>query len=322
MTEGYIEKTFKPDENDLNMINQYTRTPFNADNLYVFSVVLCDNDIDRDYEKFSVEALNELKEKFAGKTGIFDHSMKSSDQKARIFDTWVEHSSDRKTADGEDYYCLKAKVYMVRNEENEPLITEIDAGIKKEVSVSCQAGKSICSICGNDKKSGYCKHFAGKKYDGKTAYSVLSDINDAYEFSFVAVPAQRNAGVTKSFNFNRKDRINMTEKIIDTLKSCSDSVTLTKSQAQSVADTIQSLSEEAKLGREYKMKLTDEVVSLCAVSMPEMDLKVFSGVAQVMTTKELTAFRDTFKKMNHSDRPSLQLTPNRTNSTANNQFKL
>lgn len=322
MTQGYTEKTFKPDGNDLDMINQYTRTPFTAENLYVFSVVLCDNDIDRDNEKFSVEALNEMKEKFVGKTGIFDHSMKSSDQKARIFDTWVECQPDRKTADGEAYHCLKAKVYMVRSEENEPLITEIEAGIKKEVSVSCRAGKCICSICRNDKRSGCCEHISGREYNGKTAYSILSQISDAYEFSFVAVPAQRNAGVTKSFNINMKDRVDMTEKIIDTLKSCDDSVTLTKTQAHTIADAVRSLSEEATLGREYKKMLTDEVVALCAISMPEMDLKVFSGIAQVMTTKELTKFKDAFKKMNRVEKPSLQLTTNNQSNLANDQFKL
>ncbi len=321
LTQGYIEKSFQPNEVDLQKINQYTRTAFSADRLYVFSVVLCDNDIDRDYEKFSVSALNELKEKFVGKTGIFDHSMKAQDQKARIFDTWVEHIESRKTADGEDYYCLKAKAYMLRNEENQLLISEIDAGIKKEVSVSCQARKSICSICSNDKRSGYCEHFNGKEYNGKTAFSVLSDISDAYEFSFVAVPAQRNAGVTKSFDLTKEDKNKMTE-IIETLKNCDGNITLTKSQAMHIADKMQSLDEDAKLGREYKKKLTEEVVSLCAIAMPDMDLKVFSGVTQVMTTKELMAFKDSFKKMNFSAEPTLQLASGKAEKHQNNQFKL
>lgn len=321
MTEGYIEKSFQPDEADLQKINQFARTSLTADKLYVFSVVLCDNDIDRDYEKFSVAALGELKEKFIGKTGIFDHSMKSADQKARVFDTWVERVDSRKTADDEDYYCLKAKAYMLKNDENETLIAEIDAGIKKEVSVSCLARKSICSVCGNDKRSSYCEHMNGKAYNGKTAFSVLSDISDAYEFSFVAVPAQRNAGVTKSFDFKRDENMDMTN-IMKTLKSCDSDITLTKSQAVTLADTVASLTEDAELGRAYKKKLAQEVVSLCAATMPDMDIKVFSGVAQVMTTKELLAFRESFKKMNSSDRPVLQLAPSKKEKQHNHQFKL
>ena len=38
-------------------------------------------------------------------------------------------------------------------------------------------------------------------YDGKTCHFVLSDPQDAYEWSFVAVPAQRDAGVIKGMGF-------------------------------------------------------------------------------------------------------------------------
>nr|MDE6471174.1 hypothetical protein [Eubacterium sp.] len=127
MTGGYIEKTLSPQKSDLEKINSFTRREFDLDSLYIFSIELCNNDIDRDYEKFSVEALYQLKERFVGKTGISDHSMKASDQRARIFDTWVEKSDSKKTADGDAFYRLMAKAYMVKSEENMPFITAIDA---------------------------------------------------------------------------------------------------------------------------------------------------------------------------------------------------
>ena len=55
----------------------------------MFSVVLCNNDVDRDHEKFTRQALEKLGALFVGKTGIFDHSMKSGDQAARIYATAV-----------------------------------------------------------------------------------------------------------------------------------------------------------------------------------------------------------------------------------------
>ena len=42
---------------ELELINKYTRTPLNENDVYVFSVVLCDNDIDRDCEKVTVPAM-------------------------------------------------------------------------------------------------------------------------------------------------------------------------------------------------------------------------------------------------------------------------
>lgn len=320
MQEGYIEKSFALENDDLEKINTFTRTKFGADELYAFSVILCDNNIDRDYEKFSVEALYQLKDKFLGKTGICDHSMKSSDQKARIFDTWVEKANDRKTDDGQDLYQLKAKAYMVRTEENMPLIKEIEAGIKKEVSVSCSMRKSICSVCGNDKRTSYCEHINGKSYNGVLAYSVLSDVSDAYEFSFVAVPAQREAGVTKAFN-GQKDDKKMTD-VIDTLKSCNDTIMLSKAQAAEIAGHIDALEEEAKLGRDYKKSLVAEVVGLCSKALPQMDLNIFGGVAQVMTTKELLGFKSAFLKTENRKSPQPQLMPQTAKSTKNNQFKL
>ncbi|MBQ1454111.1 MAG: hypothetical protein IIZ23_09105, partial [Ruminococcus sp.] len=42
---------------ELALINAYTRRPLSADEVYVFSLVLCDNDVDRDGERFTVESL-------------------------------------------------------------------------------------------------------------------------------------------------------------------------------------------------------------------------------------------------------------------------
>lgn len=130
MTNGCVTKSVAT-PNDLKKIHNYTRREVTAEELYVFDVTLCNNDIDRDFERFSVEALNEMAPMFIGKTGIFDHSMKTSDQKARIFETRVEKENGKKTLDNMDFYSLKARAYMLNNEENKSLIDEIDAGIKK-----------------------------------------------------------------------------------------------------------------------------------------------------------------------------------------------
>ena len=104
---------------------------------------------------------------------------------------------ETRTTAGDKYCWCKGWAYMLRTEKNAELIAEIEGGIKKEVSVGCSAAKRSCSICGKD--AGLCEHERGKYYGGKLCYAVLSDITDAYEWSFVAVPAQRAAGVVKRF---------------------------------------------------------------------------------------------------------------------------
>lgn len=322
MKDGFIEKGYVPAQDDFEKIRQFTRKEFSEEELFVFSLILCSNDIDRDYEKFSVSALNELAALFVGKTGIRDHSMRSSDQTARIFDTWVEAVPNKKTADGEELFVLRAKAYMVRSRENETLITDIEAGIKKEVSVSCSMGSSVCSICGESKKSGKCGHVNGREYSGKLCYSVLSNATDAYEWSFVAVPAQREAGVTKSFGTIKGD-FHMTD-IKKCLESGDGNVVLSGVQAKAICSYIEEKEELAQLGEDYKKSLIKELISLCGKSIPQMDLKVFAGVAEVMTVKELLSFKEAFEKQQAQENmpaPQLARAQKKTKNSFN-EFKI
>ncbi|MBR2134320.1 MAG: hypothetical protein IJ851_06375 [Eubacterium sp.] len=320
MTQGYIEKSISTSESDIEKINRFTKSELDEKSVYIFALVLCDNDIDRDFEKFSVDALYELAEGFVGKTGISDHSMKAENQKSRIFDAWVEKCEGQKAVDGEDLYQLRAKAYMLKSEENKSLIDEIEAGIKKEVSVSCSMAHSVCSICKNDKRSGKCAHIGGKEYSGKIAYTILDGVTDTYEFSFVAVPAQRGAGVTKAYHTESEDMT--VSEIIEKIKSCDEELILTKTQAEDIAKEFERLSEDAELGRQYKKSLCDEVVSLCANAMPEMDIKTFSGVAQVMTTKELLSFKKAFIKVRAAKDITPQLKSCESTGKNNSQFKI
>lgn len=291
MTQGIIRKSVATNE-DLAKIQQFSRRELLPEEIYVFNVDLCNNDIDRDFEKFSVETLEQMAELFVGKTGIFDHSMKSSDQTARIFDAFVERINGKKTADGEDFYCLKAKAYMLNNEQNRSLIDSIEAGIKKEVSVSCSVDKAYCSICSTDRKRAACEHRKGRMYGDRLCFNILTDATDAYEFSFVAVPAQREAGVTKSFSLKEEAEMQDIVKMI----SQGDELTLSKSQTSELYSYIEGLKQEAELGEAYKKKLIKQVVELFKSAFPKMDEALFVSVASVMTSKELLGFCDGMKK--------------------------
>lgn len=291
MTQGIILKSVATNE-DLTKIQQFSRRELLPEEIYVFNVDLCNNDVDRDYEKFSVETLKQMAELFVGKTGIFDHSMKSADQTARIFDAFVEKVNGKKTADGEDFYSLKAKAYMLNNEENKSLIDSIEAGIKKEVSVSCSVDKAYCSICHTDRKRAACEHKKGKMYGDRLCFNILTDATDAYEFSFVAVPAQREAGVTKSFSVKEEAEMQDIVKMI----SQGDEITLSKSQTNELYSYIEGLKQEAELGEAYKKKLIKQVVDLFKSAFPKMDEALFVSVASVMTSKELLGFCDGMKK--------------------------
>ena len=176
-----------PDAAQLEKINAQAKAPVTAEEVYVFSVRLCDDQPDRDHERFQTQALEKLAPMFIGKTGIVDHAWSSEKQVARIFDAGVEYQ------DGCAF--IKAWAYILRGEKTAEIIREIEAGIKKEVSVGCAMKRSICSVCGAE--YGSCEHRKGESYGGQTCVAVLCEPEDAYEFSFVAVPAQKQAGVLK-----------------------------------------------------------------------------------------------------------------------------
>lgn len=181
---------------DIELINQYSVKKLTPEEVYCFSIVLCDNDVDRDGERFTNATLEALAPLFLGKTGIMDHRWSAENQIARLYRVETKDIKGRKNALGEPLRVLRGSAYMLKNEANQPIIEAIEGGILKEVSVGCSVNASTCSICGGD--YGTCGHQKGEKYEGRLCYAELCDPVDAYEFSFVAVPAQRGAGVTKS----------------------------------------------------------------------------------------------------------------------------
>lgn len=204
---GMIEKaaTLAPHEvteAELKAINKFALEPLTADQVFTFKAVLCDNELDRTHERFNLKALQDLKKLFLGKTVIKDHRRSADNQVARIYATELVQS-EKATQSGELYTQLVAHCYMVKTAGNADLIAEIRGGIKKEGSVGCAVSGSICSICGTDNTKTYCPHWPGRSYGKEGGAQVctftLTGATDAYEFSLVAVPAQKKAGTCKSY---------------------------------------------------------------------------------------------------------------------------
>ena len=246
---------------ELAYINQFAKTELTEEQVYVFSVRLCDNEVDRDFERFDATALERLGELFVGKSGIFDHQWSAKGQTARIYRTEVVREESMVTAAGDGYCWLKGWAYLLRTEKNQDLIAEIEGGIKKEVSVGCSMGRSVCSICGAE--NGACSHIRGETYDGRLCFTELRDPQDAYEWSFVAVPAQRNAGVLKHFGQN--------------------------------GDGSAMLEKQAALGRKYLAELRREVTRLAMLTDDGLDGKVFAKAVSRLDEPELQELKEAYE---------------------------
>jgi hypothetical protein len=323
--EGYITKGGKNVGEDLKLINEYTRRPLQSDEVYIFNLVLCDNDLDRDFECFSLNALKKLESLFLGKTGIFDHEPKGTNQMARIFHTEVVRDESKKVHNGKDYYMLKAKAYMIKNEKNKDLILEIDGGIKKEVSIGCNVESCLCSICGLNMRNQKCNHVKGKMYmkDGQKVLccGVLDDPVDAYEWSFVAVPAQKKAGVVKEAKWNshfvwdgdlnefKKRFKSFSENGAYLSKQCLNSIYLALKDLDLLQETVDV----------FKSELAKSVEQLYILLQPDLSLVTIKSIVAKMTVEELQECKKAHEKSFLNERYVQTLPYDEGNLATNNE---
>ena len=245
----------------LGAINALAKAELKEDQVYVFSLRLCDDQVDRDFERFDTAALPGLAKLFIGKTGIVDHKWSSESQVARIF------AAETVMEEGISY--IKAWAYIRRGGSNDEIIADIEAGIKKEVSVGCAMGRSVCSICGGE--YGQCGHQKGQHYDGQLCCAILKEPMDAYEFSFVAVPAQVNAGVLKGMGRSR------------CLKELAEEF--------GAQQEYRALFQEAQLGRQYRRELEDGVVRLCLALELGAEADVYRNLVKTAGAQDLMALK-------------------------------
>ena len=246
----------------LEAINAQAKAEMTAEQVYVFSLRLCDDQVDRDYERFDTKALPGLAKLFIGKTGVVDHKWSSDAQVARIFATEVVQE------DGVSY--IKAWAYIRRGGHNDEIIADIEAGIKKEVSVGCAMGLAVCSVCGCE--YGSCGHQKGQHYDGQLCCAVLREPMDAYEFSFVAVPAQRDAGVLKALGGRNPCLKELAEEF-------------------GVQAEYRALYKQAQLGQRYEKELQDNIVRLglsLELGVPE---PVLQNLVKTAAAEDLMALK-------------------------------
>ena len=247
----------------LEAINAQAKARLTAEQVYVFSLRLCDDQVDRDHERFDTAALGTLAKLFIGKTGVVDHKWSADKQIARIFETQVVKEA------GISY--IKAWAYIRRGGNNDEIIADIEAGIKKEVSVGCAMGMAVCSVCGSE--YGTCGHLKGEAYDGQVCCAILQEPVDAYEFSFVAVPAQRDAGVLKALGGGKHCLKELAEEF--------------GAQAE-----YRALLKQAELGKKYQKELEDNVVRLGLALELGVAEPVLRNLAKTAAAEDLLALKD------------------------------
>jgi phage head maturation protease len=178
----HLEQFGEPSEEDYALIQELLPSEVPKGDIFVYCSKLCDNKVDRQKEFFSSGALEQLKEKFVGVTGLFNHDWKSDNQHSRIYKTELVTDTSKKNESYEPYSYIVGFAYTLNTPENQRFIRDVKSGILKEVSIGFEH-ESLTPIVLDDGKE----------------VKRIDSVSDVYEWSFVAVPSQRHAGVVKSF---------------------------------------------------------------------------------------------------------------------------
>ena len=185
-----VQKAAELNEGELALINAQALRPLAADEVFTFRLAACDTAVDRDHERFTEEALEQMAQLYPGRPVLRGHQWTPSAQIGRVYAAGVEPAGEGKR--------LVLRCYMPRTEGTAETITAIESGVIRECSVGVRVGRSTCSVCGAVQQDAMCRHWPGREYDGELCHFDLDDIRDAYEVSLVAVPAQPAAGAIKS----------------------------------------------------------------------------------------------------------------------------
>lgn len=170
---GNISTVFDhPTEDELNIINTRTQREFKANELYVITVHLANNDKDKVNDVMSDTFLEEFAQLAQANNlpGQLNHNEDVKETWANIFEAHIEENEGRKEIVG--------RAYVVANDDNRKLLDKIEAGTIGNISISFNGeGEAL----------------------GTDAY-LWTHCETAREFSIVVCPCQDNTGISKELD--------------------------------------------------------------------------------------------------------------------------
>ena len=158
-------------------------------------------------------------------------------------------------------------------------LAAIESGLLRECSVGVSVRRAVCSICSTERGQD-CGHKPGEVYDGARCFFQLEEAVDAYEFSFVAVPAQPGAGVVKGLCPAGEPAQTLRE--------------LAAGRDLCIRE-LDGLEREAALGRKWLFTLREEVVRMGALADSGLDRTVLKQITDKLDAEELQALKRAYQ---------------------------
>jgi len=174
---------------DMKIVQRYALKELQPEEVAVFRMNLCNDQIDRHESRFPVKELRTINRLVVGKPTMVNHDMHSL-PRGRFFRSQLTtgatttHAATKAT----DVTFVQPDTYMLRTPGNDEFIRHIEAGIYSGTSIGFEFEYPECSICNEDFRG--CPHWPGQEYEGERCHYIMHDVVDVFEGSIVPLGSQ------------------------------------------------------------------------------------------------------------------------------------
>ncbi len=166
----------------LNDVNKFTLRPLDRDEFAVFTMDLCNNQIDAHYSRFPLDELESINKMVPGRPFMERHDTKGTLPRGTFFRSRLHEDAAR------EYLSVRPDVYILHTEDNRGLIANIEGGVYRATSIGFSFMHPECSICHKDIRT--CDHVPGRTYGEESCHYVMHDVVSVLEGSVVFSASQ------------------------------------------------------------------------------------------------------------------------------------
>ena len=171
-------------------VNRFALRPLSREEFVVFTLDLCNNQVDRHFSRFPEAELEKINALVVGRPLMERHDLRGTLPRGTFFRSQIHRDGG--------VVSVRPDVYVLRTAENADFILNIEGGVYRETSIGFSFGRPECSVCGNDIRA--CAHTPGKDYDGASCHFVMHDVLDVLEGSVVSAGSQGTGFVSQLRN--------------------------------------------------------------------------------------------------------------------------
>lgn len=177
---GTVAGTEEDAEGRMEAINRYALRPLAPEEVAVFRLDLCNNQVDRHYSRFPDEELERVNALTPGRPLMERHDMTGTLPRGTFFRSRLHRDGNR--------VSVRPEVYVLRSAGNRDFILNIEGGVYRETSIGFSFRRPECSVCGRDLRT--CAHVPGRTYGGKPCHFVMRGVMEVLEGSVVPAGSQ------------------------------------------------------------------------------------------------------------------------------------